>query len=1152
MATAPKFKGPDGVLRTEFIFTTTRNQRFFTGQISATTIDLQVSIRGSGFSSDPDYVVFEGTEFTIPNPVSFPDGLDLAYGDNLIEVRALEVSGTISPISRIKARVIQESDIGVIVQPPTKVSLERRENVVAITIEGINNSFIKGYNFRGSASPGGGTTGYLLLNPNLVGDGETSEKVTTIGSLQVDASLPVDRSGNLVADPLFVNITANEQDKEGNVLQTDYNELLEIPETVRNLRYTQIISRVETVTTFTFVHDRRATQSDPNNPAIPRSAFTALLETDPIYYVATAVWYDPSSRTEIESSYSSEVLGTPLVMSQSVGSFPFVSRQDIIRDLSLSIYRKRPEIKIEPGSVTRDVFIDPFSSEAQRLRFITDFLHRAQSFSSLLTIDDPSNSGTSIPVTQSSYKRALKQAFHLVDDDDVQSIVDQTFEKLASNFGLTRREGIRARGEVVFYTQKRPTASINIPIGSTISGGGVRFTTTSVAQISLDRIASFFSATTGRYSVRVPVQAVSSGSSGNVGIGQIRTINVGPTGLNVTNDTSTFGGKNRETNRELAVRTIRVLSSVDSGTHQGYYTTAVDVPGVTEVFVVDAGDTLMWRDFDIENEVHRGGKVDVWVRGTQENTVTDSFAFSFEMARDILFEPVGDLSDLEFRAVDSRLSSSFPLIEMLDIPEYGYGLRNETTDEEFDLTGVEILSYNTIKLSTSVVQPALTYSDVVRGDYRYRTSNKYIFPRQPVKRIESFEGSVTGVVTADLYDLYKLDSPLANGRSTLAQDYLQLTDPEDAAVQIPSPTPIFVSGEEHVILAEIIEYVENLGTNPLTVQVFNLDRSIEYKGPFDPSGDADYTILYGDEKNPLGIKRTDLSTITSGQTILIDYYHDENFTVSYSTNYIVTAVQQDLEGMKHITADVLAKEATLSTIDLTATIVLKKGATPSSVDSVIQTNLINQINALKMGEAFRPSDVISIIDGSQNVSYVQSLTKMVRGAESLIIRESIVSDQDSDVVKITSWSTDTVDVYLIEDELANGTTDAGGSINLFRGVFQSEVQLSLEDVDPSTLGISAGRAFIIGNNGWVIPGYSDDATLEAEGYTTSSEKEAERKALTANRVVVSFVSGDIPVNYDYTVTYIVGEDSGVKSLEASESEAFIPGIFEFTYDEDTR
>jgi len=1151
MATAPKFIGPDSVLRTEFIFTTTRNQRFFTGVIASDTIDLQISIRGSSFSSDPDLIIFEGTEFTIPNPASFPDGLSLAAGDNLIRVRSVDVSGTISPVSFVTARLRQESDVGVIVQPPTGISLERRDDSVAITIEGINNSFIKGYNFRGSTEPGGGTNGYLLINPNLVSSGETNEKLTTIGSLQVDASIQVDRDNKLVADPTFVGLSVNQQDSKGNVLQTDYNELLKIPATVRNVRYTQIVSRVETTSKYTFVHNRRASSTDPVNPAIPRSSFLAIQNTDPIYYVASAVWYDSVSRTEIESSFSSEVLGSPITVSNTVGSFPFVSRQDIVNDLTLSIYRQRPEIKVEPGSVTRDLFIDPFSTESQRIRFITDFLHRAQSFASLLTIDDPNNSGTSIAVGQSSYKRALKQAFHLINDPDVQSIIDQAFDKIASNFGVSRRSGVRARGEVVFYTTKRPSSSITIPIGTTSSGGGVQFRTTSVAEISLERIASFFSSTTGRYSVRVPVQASSAGSSGNVGVGQIRTIVVGPTGLNVNNEVSTFGGKNQETNRELATRTIRALSSVDSGTHQGYFNTAIDVTGVTEVVVVDAGDDLIWRDFDLDAKVHRGGKVDVWVRGTQENTITDSFAFSFEIAQQMLFEQLVDLDNLEFRVVDSRLSPSFPLIEMLNIPEYGYGLRNDTTGEDFDLTGVTVTSYNTILLSTSVAQPSLTFSDVVRGDYRYRTSNKFIFPRQPVERIESFVGSVTGTVSADSYDLYKLDSPLGNGRSSLANDYLLLTDPGDGSVIIPSPTPISVSGESHVILAEIVEYLENLGINPLTIRIYNSDRSTEYKGPYDPSGDKDYTIIFGDETNPVGIKRTELTTILSGQSLLIDYYYDENFTVTYSTNYVVTAVQEDLDKMRHITADVLSKEATLSPIDITATIVLKKGASPSSVDSLVQTNLVNQINALKMGEAFRPSDVTSIIDGTKNVSYVQPLIKMVRGEDSLIIREVIFSDQESDA-QIIAWSTDTVDVFLFDDDLENATTDGGGPSNEFRGIFQNEVELTLEETDPSTLGVAAGRAFIIGSGGWVIPGYSDDATLGAEGFNTPAKKVAQRKLLTANRIIVSFVSGDGPVNYDYSVTYIVGQDIGVKGLEAGPTEAFLPGSFEFTYDEDNR
>src|SRR5690606_31786155 len=103
MATTPRFQGPDRVLRETFIFTTQRENRFFTGVIGEDTIDMQVSIRGTPFVSDPDLITFEGTSFTVPNPAVFPDGLDLDAGLNTIEVRSVDVNGSISASALVKA-----------------------------------------------------------------------------------------------------------------------------------------------------------------------------------------------------------------------------------------------------------------------------------------------------------------------------------------------------------------------------------------------------------------------------------------------------------------------------------------------------------------------------------------------------------------------------------------------------------------------------------------------------------------------------------------------------------------------------------------------------------------------------------------------------------------------------------------------------------------------------------------------------------------------------------------------------------------------------------------------------------------------------------------------------------------------------------------
>ena len=72
MAGEPTFLGPDGQYRSEFIFTTDLEYRFFVGQCPADTAYMQISVRGGPMLDDPDLITFEGDSFIIPNPVKYP------------------------------------------------------------------------------------------------------------------------------------------------------------------------------------------------------------------------------------------------------------------------------------------------------------------------------------------------------------------------------------------------------------------------------------------------------------------------------------------------------------------------------------------------------------------------------------------------------------------------------------------------------------------------------------------------------------------------------------------------------------------------------------------------------------------------------------------------------------------------------------------------------------------------------------------------------------------------------------------------------------------------------------------------------------------------------------------------------------------------
>ena len=157
MATSVQILGPDNVLRNELVFSTTATTRFFTGTLPDDTVDVEVSLFGQPFTTDPTLVSFAGTGFVVPNPASYPNGLDLFSGDNVIQVRAVFLSGSRSPAATATVRLLPASQD--IFAPPSGITVERLDGSVKITARGIADSRVTGYNFYASATQGGGRSG---------------------------------------------------------------------------------------------------------------------------------------------------------------------------------------------------------------------------------------------------------------------------------------------------------------------------------------------------------------------------------------------------------------------------------------------------------------------------------------------------------------------------------------------------------------------------------------------------------------------------------------------------------------------------------------------------------------------------------------------------------------------------------------------------------------------------------------------------------------------------------------------------------------------------------------------------------------------------------------------------------------------------------
>lgn len=1180
MVATPQIIGPDGTARDNTVFSTTIPNRFFRGTIDQGTVDMQISIRGGAFTSDPDLIVFEGDQFFFPNPAAFPEGLELTQGKNLIRVRSVGFNGSVSDSATLEVTLVQQSDIGLIGQTPTNISIEQLDDSVTLQVEGVSDPTFVGINFYAARFQGGGDSGYQLISLNTVSDAITVEEEQLLRGIDVTNTIATNPDGTPAADPLFLkiketqtrspdviekledvpltpelaaSITEQEQD---NLVKTDFVQTFEVPEVVNRIRTVVNVSSVVERQFYLFNHNRIFGPAN-TPPTVAVNEFRSLSNREPLYYVATAVYYDPELQLEIESPFSIEVAGRPVTIQDTVGTFPSPSRIQIVEDVISSLRRTQPTANVAPGGVLRDTFIDPFSDEASRLRFLVDFLYRSQSFDTLLQIDGIEPNGESTPVSRSPYKQGLQRVFDLSNPDDVQVIIDTTFEQLASRQSVFRRPGVRARGLVTFFTSNRPSQSLFIGLGTRVASGGVTFVTTSDALIPLSDLGSFFNPVTGLYSVDVTVQAEQTGTQGNLSPGQIRTILSVLPGLSVTNRARTFGGLGRDSNLRLSERARSAPASVDSGTEQGIRQVVADVAGVEQALVVSAGDPLMQRDYDPEANRNVGGKADVWIRGVSLGQVTDNFAFTFEVANDVQFGIVGNPNQLVFRSKDKTLSPENPLSEMIDRQDLGLGFRNATSGQFFDLTDVRVLDYRTIQLSSAVFQPPFTFGDVLLGDYRYQTTTTFTFTRQPVNTVVSVTGQISGPLPEESFQLINPDDPLQNGRSTEAQSFLRIT-PVDG---VPSGAMLTVQNEQRIMIGQFDEFLGNLGVNPLTVRVFNVSRTVEYRGPDDPSGFSDYSIVPGSATRALAIRRTENSQIQSGQRVLVDYEHAENFSVAYDVNFVVSTTQDAVEQIEGVTYDILVKEAVAVPVDVTATVIYQQGAVQSTVDRTVRTNLATFINSLNQGGSIRQSDIISVIDNSAGVSFVQTpLVKLLRGAGSRVVREPLLTTSGNDVTLLLGGNgikltTDTVQTFLINGSLDNATINGGGNDTNFRGVFEGDRPLDLITTDFFAISQSPGQAYIIGNQGLSIPGFSDDDTLTGQFPTlvTDADIRAKRRELTANRVVVSLGVDDRPQLHQYTVTYTVSfVEQGVRNLLASQLEYFVPGDFILTFEEDPR
>lgn len=317
----------------------------------------------------------------------------------------------------------------------------------------------------------------------------------------------------------------------------------------------------------------------------------------------------------------------------------------IVRDMVDRLRLVQPNLDTKPGSVARDLFIDIQADELEKIYSLISLVSDKQSFATAIGSD---------------------------------------LDKLARNFGFTRKTGSSASGTVVFSISSLDY-EYEIPEGTIVSTrSGVSFKTIGNYTMSSSE-KNLYAANASRikkqldvagaasdFAIEIPIEAINTGTSGNVGSFRIVTQS-SPFNFSVFNLSATSGGSDLESDSAFRRRFLTAFSGSGIGTSAGYSNAILQDEAVLDLLVVEPGSTLMLRDGTeiLEGDFNSrkiissgsGGKVDVYVLGKTLREINESFIFFNRSATDNISDEVNDYilgnfnQDITKTSLERRYSS---------------------------------------------------------------------------------------------------------------------------------------------------------------------------------------------------------------------------------------------------------------------------------------------------------------------------------------------------------------------------------------------------------------------------------------------------------------------------------------------------------------
>jgi len=537
-----------------------------------------------------------------------------------------------------------------------------------------------------------------------------------------------------------------------------------------------------------------------------------ILNADIFYVTLTTLVQDTTTNLVYESQAAGPFTGA-FVDLKKVNPTDFLALQrspDIAARMIGEITRRRPDLDLTAHAEIRDIIINPIAMEIASMSTREWFSRICRSISALAQFDNVSGDGTSDPYDSSPFKQQIARAFGL-SSTAVQTFIDGRFDILGESAGVTRGGATAAVVPLTFYTYSLPTSPLSVPLNvicstepDTTGTAATTFITRGSATISPDSASAAYDPVNGWWAVTVPGEAVTAGSVGQVGEGTINQISGGTaSGLSVTNLTASRGGQDSQTNADYAAMIQnRQVAGKDTGSRNGYWNTAMQVPGVSDAFVVASGDVDMLRDWSTVMGKHTFGTVDIYARGASTSQQSESIPFTLSTPStygvygtyntatllnlsNLSFKIVGfnPLAPPLYAAVEMIVSSGGNKIWLgtqnarfdnvnglifLDPNETAYQINADGTTTPWVINGSVTTNF---QLVTQAQFSQVTYYLMVQA----QAGIQHVPALQPVTAIDSISGPVTGVINPSNIQLVYTSDFLLNGGSNKAGDTVSVS-----------------------------------------------------------------------------------------------------------------------------------------------------------------------------------------------------------------------------------------------------------------------------------------------------------------------------------------------------------------------------------------